>query len=67
MREPVDAFHDRVGVSKREERTQLLAMPGNQQFFNPNQQQTPRALGAFHKAEIETWWPIIKAANIKPE
>jgi tripartite-type tricarboxylate transporter receptor subunit TctC len=28
-------------------------------------EQTPEALGAFHKAEIEKWWPIIKAANIK--
>jgi tripartite-type tricarboxylate transporter receptor subunit TctC len=26
---------------------------------------TPEALGAFQKAEIEKWWPIIKAANIK--
>ena len=26
---------------------------------------TPEALGAHHKAEIEKWWPIIKAANIK--
>jgi tripartite-type tricarboxylate transporter receptor subunit TctC len=31
------------------------------------EQQTPEALGAFQKAEIEKWWPIIKAANIKPE
>ena len=30
-------------------------------------QQTPEALGAFHKGEIEKWWPVIKAANIKPE
>jgi len=30
-------------------------------------QQTPNALGDFHRAEIEKWWPIIKAANIKPE
>jgi hypothetical protein len=30
-------------------------------------QQTPEALGAFHKAEVEKWWPIIKAANIKVE
>jgi tripartite-type tricarboxylate transporter receptor subunit TctC len=30
-------------------------------------QQTPEALYAHHKAEIEKWWPIIKAANIKGE
>jgi tripartite-type tricarboxylate transporter receptor subunit TctC len=33
----------------------------------PRDQQNAEALGAFHKAEIEKWWPIIKAANIKPE
>jgi tripartite-type tricarboxylate transporter receptor subunit TctC len=31
------------------------------------EEQTPQALAAFHKAEIEKWWPVIKAANIKPE
>src|SRR3989442_7883058 len=31
------------------------------------EQQTPEGLAAFHKAEIEKWWPIIKAANIKTE
>jgi tripartite-type tricarboxylate transporter receptor subunit TctC len=30
-------------------------------------QLTPEALGAWHKAEAAKWWPIIKAANIKPE
>jgi tripartite-type tricarboxylate transporter receptor subunit TctC len=29
------------------------------------EQQTPQGLAAFHKAEIEKWWPIIKAAGIK--
>jgi tripartite-type tricarboxylate transporter receptor subunit TctC len=30
-------------------------------------QQTPQALGAWHKAEVEKWWPIIRNAGIKPE
>jgi hypothetical protein len=30
-------------------------------------QQTPEALATFQNAEIEKWWPIIKAAGIKPE
>ena len=29
--------------------------------------QTPEALGAYHRAEIEKWWPLIKAAGIKAE
>jgi hypothetical protein len=35
--------------------------------FPPRDRQTPEALGAFHKAEIEKWWPIIKAAGIRAE
>jgi tripartite-type tricarboxylate transporter receptor subunit TctC len=30
-------------------------------------QQTPEPLGALQRAEIEKWWPIIKAANVKAE
>ena len=33
----------------------------------PRDQQTPQALRAFLKAEIDKWRPIIEAANIKPE
>jgi tripartite-type tricarboxylate transporter receptor subunit TctC len=31
------------------------------------EQQTPEGLAAFQKAEIEKWWPIIRAANVKGE
>ncbi len=31
----------------------------------PREQQTPQALAAYQKAEIEKWWPIVKAANIR--
>lgn len=35
------------------------------QDIPPVAQQTPEALAAHHKAEIEKWWPLIKAAGIK--
>jgi tripartite-type tricarboxylate transporter receptor subunit TctC len=31
------------------------------------EEQTPLALGAYQKAEIEKWWPVIKAAGITAE
>jgi tripartite-type tricarboxylate transporter receptor subunit TctC len=37
-----------------------------QEVFPPDQQ-TPEALRALQKADIEKWWPIIKAAGIKAE
>jgi hypothetical protein len=37
------------------------------QEIPPREDQNPQALYAYHKAEIEKWWPIIKAANIKAE
>jgi tripartite-type tricarboxylate transporter receptor subunit TctC len=49
----------------------VLALPPVQERFKQlgiqmnTGEQTPQALHAFQKAEIERWWPIIKAANIK--
>jgi tripartite-type tricarboxylate transporter receptor subunit TctC len=37
------------------------------QEIYPRDQQTPEALRALQKAEVEKWWPIIQAAGIKAE
>jgi tripartite-type tricarboxylate transporter receptor subunit TctC len=37
------------------------------QEIPPPEQQTAEALAAHQKAEIDKWWPLIKAANIKAE
>jgi tripartite-type tricarboxylate transporter receptor subunit TctC len=37
------------------------------QELPPPDMQTPEALGAYHKAEIARWWPVIKEAGIKAQ
>ncbi|MET0923857.1 MAG: tripartite tricarboxylate transporter substrate-binding protein [Xanthobacteraceae bacterium] len=37
-----------------------------QEIFS-REQLTPEALSAYHRAEIEKWWPMVRAANIKSE
>ncbi len=37
------------------------------QEIPPADQLAPAALGAYQKAEIDKWWPIVKAAGIKAE
>jgi len=52
----VDALND---SSVRKQLENLgLQMP-------PQDQLTPEALGAWQKAEIAKWWPMIRAANVK--
>jgi tripartite-type tricarboxylate transporter receptor subunit TctC len=33
----------------------------------PRDQETPDALAAYNRAEIDKWWPVVKAADIKTE
>ena len=37
------------------------------QEIPPREELTPQALAAYHKSEIEKWWPLIKAAGLKAE
>ncbi|MFL5084857.1 MAG: tripartite tricarboxylate transporter substrate-binding protein [Xanthobacteraceae bacterium] len=53
---------------------QVLDDPGVRARFSElgldiasREQQTPEGLAAFHKAEIEKWWPLIRAAGVKAE
>jgi tripartite-type tricarboxylate transporter receptor subunit TctC len=54
----VEALTDPAVVKRLVE--QGLEIPARDQL-------TPEALGAFHKAEVEKWWPIVKSANIKAQ
>jgi len=54
----LDALADPATRSKLAELAQELPPP---------EQQTPEVLGAYQRAEIEKWWPIVKEAGIKPE
>jgi tripartite-type tricarboxylate transporter receptor subunit TctC len=44
---------------------QRLADWGHDVF--PPEQQSPEALAAYHKAETEKWWPIVRAMNLKAQ
>jgi tripartite-type tricarboxylate transporter receptor subunit TctC len=33
----------------------------------PREQQTPEALAAYHKAETEKWWPIVREMGLKAQ
>lgn len=51
-------------LANPEARTKLIGLGLD---IAPAAQQTPAGLAAFHKAEVEKWWPIIRGAGIKAE
>jgi tripartite-type tricarboxylate transporter receptor subunit TctC len=55
-----------VQIALAEPRLRARIAELGQEIFPPDQQ-TPEALAALQAAEIEKWWPVIKAANIKGE
>jgi tripartite-type tricarboxylate transporter receptor subunit TctC len=62
----VDKLNDALveTLSDPETRTKLIDLA--QEIF-PREEQSPEALRKYQQSEIDKWWPIIKAANIKPE
>lgn len=50
------AFEDPAVAKRVSDLGMTLPAPG---------QRSPQALATYHKAEVDKWWPIIKAANIK--
>jgi tripartite-type tricarboxylate transporter receptor subunit TctC len=57
-----DALRDALADPAIRQRLAALAIA-----TPPPGQLGPEALGALHRAEIDKWWPIIKAAGIKGE
>jgi tripartite-type tricarboxylate transporter receptor subunit TctC len=54
-----------VAALAEEETRQRLAELGHEVV--PRDEHAPEKLRALHKAEIEKWWPIIRAMNIKAD
>ena len=56
-------LHEAVVDALADPATRAKLAQAGQEIF-PRDQQTPAALAALQKADIEKWWPIIKAAGI---
>jgi len=64
--EVVDKLNAAVAAALADATVRKRLTDIGQEIF-PRDKQTPEALHAFHTAEAEKWWPIIKAAKIRAE
>ena len=62
----IDRLHAAVLDALADPATRTKLAEAGQEIF-PRERQNPAALGALQKAEIEKWWPIIKASGFKVE
>jgi tripartite-type tricarboxylate transporter receptor subunit TctC len=53
-----------AALSDQQIRTKLTELG---QMIPERKDQTPEALAALRRVEADKWWPIIKAAGIKPD
>jgi tripartite-type tricarboxylate transporter receptor subunit TctC len=65
-KEIVARLNDAVVAALAEPQVRKRLADIGQEIF-PREQQNPQALAELQRAEIEKWWPIIKAAGIKAE
>ena len=59
-------LHEAVLDALADPATRAKLADAGQEIF-PREQQNPEALASLQKAEIEKWWPIIKASGFKVE
>ncbi len=65
-KEVIAKLNGAVRAALADQKVRKLFADQGQEIW-PAEKQTPEALYAQQKAEIEKWWPIIKAAGIKAE
>ena len=65
-KEIVAKLNDALVKALSDPATKKRLIDTGQEIFPPDQL-TPEALRKYQQAEIDKWWPIIKAANIKAE
>jgi tripartite-type tricarboxylate transporter receptor subunit TctC len=65
-KEAVAKLNDAVAKTLADPTVRKRLTEIGQEIYSP-EQLTPEALAAFQQAEIDKWWPVIKAAGIKAQ